>query len=154
MGLSFFLGREGFGSHWCPVREVRSDRHIRTHGDAFNMGQGSWISALSWGCPIAELWYPHLVSRCLFFSPPPPQQLTLQLDLIIFSSYWMCPLPQLLLMEKCSSWGERCTVSSADRSAVTHTSSAWLRTGISPKYVVLWFTLPLAPPEFHLSVSF
>lgn len=49
----------------------------------------------------------------------------------------MYPLPQLLPVERCSSGGESCTVSSAERSAVIHTSSAWLRTGSSPKDTVL-----------------
>lgn len=66
----------------------------------------------------------------------------------------MCPLPPLLLAKKCSSWGEWCRVSSADRSVVIHMSSAWVRTEISPKYTLLWFTPPLAPPYIHLSVSF
>lgn len=135
-------------------REARSDRRIM-YTRWMWLIWGSLISAFSGGFQSAELWYRHLVSCCLFFSPsPPPQQLTLQLDLIIFSSYWMCPLPQLLLMEKCSSWGERCTVSSANHSAVIHTSSAWVRAGISSEYALLWFNPPLAPPEFHLSLSF
>lgn len=125
-------------------------------GDVVKMGQGSWISALSWGVRWLNF-YIFTWFHAVCFSPssiPPPQQLTLQLELIIFSSYWMCPLPWLLLMEKYSNWkGERCTVSSADLSAVIHTSSAWVRTRISLKYAVLWFT-SLAPPEFHLSVSF
>lgn len=65
----------------------------------------------------------------VYLSPHPPLQLTLQLDLIIFSNNWMCPLHWLLMLEIHCSVGEACTGSWADSAVVIHSSHGRLVAG-------------------------